>query len=249
MTSSEHKVRLDLLLTSRGLARSRSNAQDLVRRGLVLVNSVVARKPAEAVSRDAAVALIEPERYVSRGAYKLRAALDAFGFGAGGRRCLDVGASTGGFTQVLLEGGAAHVTAVDVGRGQLHETLLRDPRVTCLERVDIRALDARQAGAPFDAIVIDVSFISLLKALPAALTLAKPGAWLIALIKPQFEVGCAHVGRSGVVRDEGAIAVAVQRVRDFTAAQPGWRVTGVIASPIRGQSGNREYLLGAVHDA
>ncbi len=249
MTSSEHKVRLDLLLTSRGLARSRSNAQDLVRRGLVLVNSVVARKPAEAVSRDAAVALIEPERYVSRGAYKLRAALDAFGFGAGGRQSLDVGASTGGFTQVLLEGGAAHVTAVDVGRGQLHASLLRDPRVTSLEDVDIRALDARQVGAPFDAVVIDVSFISLVKVLPAALALAGPGAWLVALVKPQFEVGRVQVGRSGVVRDEGAIAAAVERVRDFVAAQLGWRVAGIIPSPIRGQSGNREYLLGAVHDA
>ncbi len=248
MTGSERKVRLDRLLTSRGLARSRSNAQDMVRRGVVLVDNAVARKPAEAVSHDAALALVEPERYVSRAAYKLRAALEAFGFSARGRRCLDIGASTGGFTQVLLEDGAANVAAVDVGHGQLHESLARDPRVMSLEGVDIRRLAATHDVGPFDGVAADVSFISLLKVLPAALPLAANGAWIVALIKPQFEVGRAHVGKGGVVRDEAAVNAAVARIRDFLAEQPCWRVVGVIPSPIRGQSGNREYLLGAVHD-
>jgi 23S rRNA (cytidine1920-2'-O)/16S rRNA (cytidine1409-2'-O)-methyltransferase len=184
--------------------------------------------------------------HVSRGALKLMAALEHFRFSALGVVALDVGASTGGFTQVLLERGAARVFAVDVGHGQLHARLAEDPRVVSLERCDARSLDRTRIPEPVGAIVADVSFISLTKALPAALALAAEPAWLVALVKPQFEAGRAAVGRGGIVRDAAARARAIALVQDWVAAQAGWQVAGVIPSPIAGGSGNEEFLLGAV---
>ncbi len=185
---------------------------------------------------------------VSRGGAKLAAALDAFGLDPRHRVALDVGASTGGFTQVLLKRGAEKVYAVDVGHGQLHARLKDDPRVVSLEGCDARSLERATIPEAIAAIVADVSFISLLKALPAALALAMPGAWLVALIKPQFEVGRARIGKRGIVRDASARDAAVEDVSTWLAAQSGWRVVGVIPSPLRGGSGNEEFLLGACKD-
>ena len=190
----------------------------------------------------------ENNRYVSRGAVKLVHALERFGFSAAGRIALDIGASTGGFTQVLLETGAVRVYAIEVGHGQLHDSLLADPRVTLLEKTDARRLDRVLIPDTIEAIVADVSFISLTQALPAALGLAASGAWLAALIKPQFEAGRAAVGRGGIVRTASGREAAVERVSAFIAGTPGWREIGVIASPITGGDGNEEFLIGAVHD-
>jgi 23S rRNA (cytidine1920-2'-O)/16S rRNA (cytidine1409-2'-O)-methyltransferase len=243
---SYKKTRLDTLLVDSGLAASRARAADLVRRGAVRIGGEVAAKPGQLVAPDAALS-VSPGAgaWVSRGGLKLEAALDAFGLEPGGRVALDVGASTGGFTEVLLARGAARVYAVDVGREQLHEKLAVDPRVVPLEATDARTLDSKLIPEPVSAIVADVSFISLTLVLPAALALAAPGAWLVALIKPQFEAGREAVGKGGVVRSEEDRQRAVARVRDFVAGQPGWTVLGVMPSPIEGGSGNREFLLAA----
>ncbi len=190
-----------------------------------------------------------PALYVSRGGLKLEAALDAFGFDPKGRVALDVGASTGGFTDVLIARGAAKVYAVDVGRGQLHAKLRVNPRVVALEGTDARALDRPVIREEVTAIVADVSFISLTLALPAALRLAAPGAWLVALVKPQFEAGREAVGKGGIVRSEADRQKAVAKVRTFIEGEAGWTVVGEIASPIRGGSGNEEFLIGARHGA
>jgi 23S rRNA (cytidine1920-2'-O)/16S rRNA (cytidine1409-2'-O)-methyltransferase len=241
--------RLDKALVAKGLAETRSRARDLILRGQVRVAGEVATRPSAHVDTDAAVEVAAgAAAQVSRGAVKLAAALDAFGFDAAGTVALDVGASTGGFTQVLLERGAARVYAVDVGRGQLHERLRSDPRVVVLEETDARDLDRALVPEPVGAIVADVSFVSLLKVLPGALALAGAETWLVALVKPQFEVGPAGVGRGGIVRDAALRQEAVARVADWIAAEPGWRLVGAIPSPIRGGSGNEEFLLGAVRD-
>jgi len=239
-------MRLDIRMVERRLVTSRARAQDLIRRGLVEVGGMVERRPGTRIAAAAEVVLSgAAEAHVSRGALKLIAALDQFGFSADGVVALDIGASTGGFTQVLLARGAARVYAVDVGHGQLHARLAGDPRVVSLEDCDARRLDRTLVPEPVGAIVADVSFISLSKALPVPLTLAGPGAWLVALIKPQFEAGRAAVGKRGIVRDAAARQRAVQLVRDWIAGQPDWRVLDVIASPIAGGSGNEEFLLGA----
>ncbi len=240
------RQRLDLALVERGLAPTRSQARDLVRRGCVRVGGVVAIKASAGIAEDAAIEVEEgAQPYVSRGGLKLAAALEAFGFSAGGVIALDVGAATGGFTHVLIEAGAKRVYAVDVGSGQLHPSLAADARVTSLESCDARALDNSMIPDLVGAIVADVSFISLTQALPAAMGLAAPGAWLAALVKPQFEVGRDHIGKGGIVRDEAARERAVAKVRDWIDAQPGWTVTGIIASPIAGGAGNQEFLIGA----
>ena len=243
------KTRLDTLLVDCGLAATRARAADLVRRGAVRVGGVVAAKPGQLVARDAVLA-IRPgaAAYVSRGGLKLEAALDAFGLDAKGRVALDIGASTGGFTDVLLRRGATKVYAVDVGRGQLHARLGADERVVALEATDARTLDRSVIPEPVSAIVADVSFISLTQALPAALALAISGAWFVALIKPQFEAGRGAVGKGGVVRKDEDRQRAVDRVRDFVASHPGWTLLGVIPSPIEGGSGNREFLLAARYE-
>ncbi len=199
-------------MVERGLFESRAKAQAAIEAGLVRANDVAVRKASEEIPIDAALDARAPHPYVSRGGVKLAAALDRFGFDPKDRVCLDVGASTGGFTQVLLERGAAKVYAVDVGRGQLHELLRKRPEIVSLEETDIRDLSPARLDAPPDLVTVDVSFISLKLVLPTALALAKPPAQLVALIKPQFEAGRAAL-KKGVVRDDGRAASGVRRYR------------------------------------
>jgi 23S rRNA (cytidine1920-2'-O)/16S rRNA (cytidine1409-2'-O)-methyltransferase len=210
----------------------------------VRVAGQVATKAATAVEPGAALLVDEgaAEQWVSRGAHKLLGALDAFGYDPSGVRALDAGASTGGFTEVLLRRGAAHVVAVDVGYGLLAWSLRTDPRVTVVERVNARNLTPEQVGAPVDLVVADLSFIPLGLVLPALLSCARPGADLLPMVKPQFEVGRENLPTGGVVRDPAARAAAVQRVAD-QAWQLGLGVRGVVASPLPGPSGNVEYFL------
>jgi len=243
--ASYKKRRIDQRLVEEGLAPSRARAADLVRRGCVTVAGLPASKPGALVADEAPLAVsAEENEYVSRGGLKLQAALEAFGLSPEGLVALDVGASTGGFTEVLLAGGAAKVYAVDVGREQLHATLRADPRVVSLEATDSRRIDETLIAEPVAAIVADVSFISLTQALPAALKRAGENGWLVALIKPQFEAGREAVGKGGIVRDEKDRERAIARVRGFLEAE-GWRILGVIQSPITGGSGNVEFLIGA----
>jgi 23S rRNA (cytidine1920-2'-O)/16S rRNA (cytidine1409-2'-O)-methyltransferase len=243
------KTRLDKLLVDSGLAATRSRAADLVRRGAVSVAGVQALKPGALVRADAAL-VVSPRAspYVSRGGLKLAAALNAFGFEAEGRVALDLGASTGGFTDVLLNRGAAKVYAVDVGRDQFHASLRADPRVVVLEATDARSLDASLVKELIGAIVVDVSFISLTLVLPPAFRLAALDAWLVALVKPQFEAGRAAVGKGGVVRDAAKRKEAVAKIRQFIEEE-GWTVISEIVSPISGRGGNEEFLIGARHGA
>jgi 23S rRNA (cytidine1920-2'-O)/16S rRNA (cytidine1409-2'-O)-methyltransferase len=240
-------LRLDVVLVKRGLVASRARALDLIRQGRVRVAGHVVAKAAAGVAAADHVEVVGDHPYVSRGAVKLAAALDHFGFPVAGVIALDIGASTGGFTEVLIERGAARVYAVDVGHGQLHQRLGEASAVVSLEGLDARRLDRRAVPDPIGAIVCDVSFISLKKALPAALALAGPAAWLVALIKPQFEAGRAAVGKGGIVRDPAARQAAVAGVRAWLGDEAGWQVVGVMASPIAGRSGNQEFLIGALH--
>lgn len=240
------RQRLDIALTIRGLVRSRAEARRAIEAGLVTVDGQVASKPSEPVGDDDAIVLAGPVHpYVSRGGLKLAHALDHFGIEVSGRLALDVGASTGGFTDVLLRRGARRVYAVDVGHGQLDLSLRGDPRVVSLERLNVREIGATHVPEPVDMIVCDVSFIGLRVALPAALALAMSGADLVALIKPQFEVGPAGVGKGGIVRDEALRQAACEAIREWLGAQPGWTVRGVVDSPIEGGDGNREFLIAA----
>lgn len=243
-------VRLDSRLVAEGLAPTRSRARDLILRGFVRVDGEVCDRPGRDCPSSAAIELTNgAPRFVSRGAEKLVVALDSFAFDPRGLVALDIGASTGGFTEVLLQRGSRRVYAVDVGSAQLHPTLSADDRVVSLERTDARSLTADAFDEPIGAIVADVSFISLTKALGPALALAANPCWRVALIKPQFEVGPDLVGSGGVVRDATARDATVDAVRRWIAEQAGWRVAGVMPSPILGGSGNVEYLLGAVRDA
>lgn len=243
------KRRLDETLVLRGLAPSRARARDMVKRGTVSIDGKPEIKPARMVEAEQAVAVADPaSRYVSRSALKLAAALDAFKFDPTGLSALDIGASTGGFTQVLLERGAVHVVAIDVGHGELDSTLTEDPRVTPIEGLNARHLNRTHLGTcKIGALVADVSFISLKLALPRALNLAEPRAWGVFLVKPQFEVGRKTLGKGGVVRD----ATVARRTADDIAAwlkdEQRWSVAGIIPSPIAGGSGNREFLIGARH--
>lgn len=202
-------------------------------------------KPGTMVPADLPLTVRGDEGYVSRGAHKLVAGLDAFGIDPEGLVCLDVGASTGGFTDVLLRRGAARVYAVDVGYGQLDARLRGDPRVVVLERVNARHLGAGQVPEPVGLVVCDASFISLRLVLPAPLALTAPGAALVALIKPQFEVGKGQVGKGGVVRDPALHEAVCADIRGWLEGLPGWEVLGVVPSPILGPAGNREFLIGA----
>jgi 23S rRNA (cytidine1920-2'-O)/16S rRNA (cytidine1409-2'-O)-methyltransferase len=239
------RLRLDTELVRRGLARSRDQAADLIAAGRVAVAGQTAVKAASQVGVDAPITIRqvsdEPE-YVSRGGHKLAGALTAFGeLVVAGRRCLDAGASSGGFTDVLLRAGAAHVVAVDVGYGQLAWSLQTDARVTVLDRVNIRNLSPDQVAPPPDLVVADLSFISLTLVLPALVRCAAPGADFVLMVKPQFEVGKDQIG-GGVVRDPGLRAAAVTTVAD-AAADLALGVAGVTASPLPGPSGNVEYFL------
>ncbi|MCI5076709.1 TlyA family RNA methyltransferase [Oricola sp.] len=241
---SSPRVRLDQLLVETGAFASRSRARDAILRGTVRVGGAAIAKPGQMVSPDAAIELDDPAQlYVSRAALKLKAALDRFDLTLEGRIALDVGASTGGFTQVLLEGGAAHVTAIDVGHGQMAATVAADPRVTSIEGLNARDLTlAHLDGRRPDFVVSDVSFISLKLALPPALDLAAPGALAVLLVKPQFEVGRAKIGKGGLVTAEDA-AECAEDLASWLAALPGWQVTGLCSSPIAGGDGNGEFLL------
>lgn len=244
------KQRLDESVVARGLAASRSRARDLILRGLVLVDGEIQLKPAAMVGDQVKIAVqSDAAGYVSRGAEKLIAALDHFGFEAAGKIALDIGASTGGFTEVLLRRGAEKVYAVDVGHGQLHERLRGEPRIVALENLDARMLDASVVPDPVSALVADVSFISVTKVLSRPMALTMPGAWLVVLIKPQFEAGPLRVGKGGIVRQETVHQDVAEGVKDWVTRQQGWRVMGVIPSPVLGGSGNREFLLGAVRNA
>jgi 23S rRNA (cytidine1920-2'-O)/16S rRNA (cytidine1409-2'-O)-methyltransferase len=242
-------MRLDQTLVARGLVPSRARAQDLIRRGFVRVAGAVCDKPAFEI-KDAVEIEVSAQAptYVSRGAEKLAAALEHFAFDPDGAIALDIGASTGGFTEVLLEHGARRVYAVDVGSAQLHPRLKGDPRIVALENCDARTLSRAIVPDAVDAIVVDVSFISVTKALGAVLPLASPGAWMIVLVKPQFEAGREHVGGGGIVRDEAARHRALETVKSWLSAQPKWKLVGDMQSPILGGSGNVEYLIGARFD-
>jgi 23S rRNA (cytidine1920-2'-O)/16S rRNA (cytidine1409-2'-O)-methyltransferase len=240
------KLRLDRLLVERGLAESRTRAQALVLAGKVYCGDRRLDKPGLNLAADASLMLKGADHpWVSRGGVKLAHALDHFAIDPAGRVCLDVGASTGGFTDVLVSGGAARVYAVDVGRGQLAWKLRNDPRVVVLERTNARRLDARQVPEPVDFVVCDASFIGLATILPAPLALAAPGAVLVALVKPQFEVGKGRVAKGGVVRDPALHREVCQDIEAWLAAQPGWRVLGLTESPLTGPAGNKEFLIAA----
>lgn len=244
------RERVDRLLLARGLTESRSRAQALIAAGLVESGGRVIAKPGELLPPDAPLAVTGRDHpWVSRGGVKLAHALDHFGIDPAGLVCLDLGASTGGFTEVLLSRGAARVYAIDVGRAQLHPELRADPRVLSLEGVNGRYLTAEQVPEAVALLVCDASFISLTLLLPAPLTLVPPGGRLIALVKPQFEVGAGRVGKGGVVRDPALQAEACDKVRDWLAARPGWAVEGLTESPIAGPDGNREFLLAARREA
>lgn len=239
------KLRLDQLLVERGLVESRSRAQAVLMAGLVYSGERRLDKPGQTVAQDLAIELRgQPHPWVSRGGVKLAHGLTHFGLSPVGLVCLDVGASTGGFTDVLLAGGAARVHAVDVGHGQLAWKLRQDPRVVVREKLNARRLTAADLGEPIQALVCDASFIGLRTLLPAPLALCAPGAWAIALIKPQFEMG-PKLAPGGVVRDPAVHDQACAMIHDWWAALPGWTVLGIEASPITGPEGNREFLLGA----
>ena len=236
-------TRADSALHARGLFESRAKAREAIEAGLVSVDGRIVKKPSEPIAADAHIVARAAYPWVSRGGVKLAHALDQFGVDPHGRFCLDVGASTGGFTDVLLTRGARHVVAVDVGHGQLHARLRGEPRVTSLEGQDARTLTPAHLTEAPSLIVIDASFISLAALLPKVLSLAAPRADLVALIKPQFEAGRAAV-KKGVVRDEKIHAQVCARIEGEIGAL-GWRVSGVVPSPIEGGDGNREFLLHA----
>lgn len=237
--------RLDQLLVDRGLYDSRARARDAIRRGRVKIDGRTAAKAGMSVPADASIAVEDEARgYVSRAALKLVHALDRFALSPAGLSALDLGAAAGGFTQVLLDRGARRVTAIDVGHGQLAPQLTDDPRIALIEGLNARDLRAEHLSEPPDAVVADLSFISLKLALPPALALAKPGAWLVALIKPQFEAGRTALGKGGLVRDPAVHAAVCRDIAGWLDGL-GWRVVGVEPSPITGGSGNREFLIAA----
>ncbi|GBD43225.1 16S/23S rRNA (cytidine-2'-O)-methyltransferase TlyA [bacterium HR40] len=240
------KIRLDQLLVSRGLAENPSRARALLLEGRVFSGDRRLDKGGMLLDPETPLEVRSGPRWVSRGALKLLAALDTFGIDPAGKIAVDIGASTGGFTQVLLERGAARVYAVDVGHGQLDWRLRHDPRVVVLERTNARYLDRSHVPEPVDLLVCDASFISLRTLLPAPLALAAPRATLVALIKPQFEVGKGRVGKGGVVRDPALHAEVCANIRNWLEQEMGWRVLGTMKSPIVGPAGNCEFLTAAI---
>jgi 23S rRNA (cytidine1920-2'-O)/16S rRNA (cytidine1409-2'-O)-methyltransferase len=236
------RVRIDRLLVERGLVESRERAARLILAGEVLVDGERVDKAGALISTEADLEVKGRSPYVSRGGEKLADALDRFGVEPAGRICLDVGASTGGFTDCLLQRGATRVYAVDVGTGQLDARLRRDPRVVVMEQMNARTLDPRLFDERPSLAVVDVSFISLTKVLPAIFGAVASRGEVIALIKPQFEVGREHVGKGGVVRDPALHKAVVERLARFSVLR-GWHVRGVAASPLRGPKGNREFFI------
>jgi len=237
------RARLDIEMARRGLAESRETARRLIMAGRVRVNSRPADKPDLLVTAASNITVVGSDaQYASRGAHKLIAALDAFGIEVAGRHALDVGASTGGFTDVLLKRGAAHVIALDVGYGQIAERLRTNPRVTVLDRTNVRLVEGRTLPYLPDLVTIDTSFISLRIVIPAVLALVAAKAEIIALVKPQFEVGKGKVGKGGIVRDDALRRAALEGVLSF-ARQAGLEIVGSMDSPIEGARGNREFLV------
>ena len=244
-----NKIRLDQALVARGLADSRSKAQALIMAGLVVVGDKRVDKAGTLIADDLPILVKGQDHpWVSRGGLKLAAALEQFNLDPTGAVAVDVGASTGGFTHVLLHHGATQVYAVDVGHGQLAWSIRQDPKVVVLERTNARHLTAEQIPQAPDWVVCDASFIGLQTVLPAALELAKSGAVLVALIKPQFEVGKGRVGKGGVVRDPALHEEVCRQIEDWLNALPQWRVVGLCDSPITGPDGNREFLIVARKD-
>jgi 23S rRNA (cytidine1920-2'-O)/16S rRNA (cytidine1409-2'-O)-methyltransferase len=240
------KQRADQLLVDRGLAESRSRAQALILAGKVFAGERRIEKPGQALPADLPLDVRGQDHpWVSRGGLKLEHALRHFDLSPAGRVCLDIGASTGGFTDVLLAHGAAKVHAVDVGHGQLAWSLRNDARVAVHEKTNARYISTTTIADPIEALVCDASFIGLATALPAPLSLCVPGAWAVALIKPQFEAGPEAVGRKGVVRDSAVHQAVRERVRAWWSGLPGWRVLGMTESPITGPEGNKEFLIAA----
>jgi len=240
----DRSARADVFLVTHGYASSRAEAQAAIHAGNVEADGQTVLKAAQRLHEGMNIRYEASHPYVSRGGVKLAAALDRFGLSADGRVCLDVGASTGGFTQVLLERGATRVYAVDVGHNQLHPKIAGDPRVKRLEGLNARDLTAVRIPEPPRAITADVRFISLKLALPPALHLAAQDAWAVLLVKPQFEVGPRGVGRRGVVKDEALREAALAEVTSWVKGQ-GWQVLGAMDSPIEGGDGNKEYLIAA----
>jgi 23S rRNA (cytidine1920-2'-O)/16S rRNA (cytidine1409-2'-O)-methyltransferase len=240
------KERVDKLLVDRGLVETRAKAQALILAGLVYSDTRRIAKAGDQIPLEAPLVLKGQDHpWVSRGGLKLAKGIDHFGLSVVGGIAADIGASTGGFTDVLLHHGAAKVYAVDVGHGQLAWKLRQDTRVVVLEKTNARHLTSSEIPDPLDIVVCDASFIGLETVLPASLALAKPGAWAIALIKPQFEVGPGQVGKGGVVRDSAQHAEVCARIENWFGQQPGWTVLGIVESPITGPEGNKEFLIAA----
>lgn len=241
------KLRVDSLLMARGLTHSRERACELIAEGAVLVNGVAVAKPSKLLARDCEVTLTSAGNpWVSRAGLKLAGGLEMFSMiDISGRHAVDIGASTGGFTEVLLAHNVAHVLAVDVGSGQLAAKVATDPRVTVMDKTNARYLNAGMLAIPIDLIVCDASFISLKKLLPAVMSLANSGAYILALIKPQFEVGRGMVGKGGVVRDSAMHDAVVADIEHWLINRMKWQHIGTVASPIRGNDGNKEFLLAA----
>ena len=236
------KQRLDHLLVARGLCGSREQGKRLILAGEVLVNDEPVTKAGQLITDDAAIRVKQPPKFVSRGGFKLEGALDHFNIGVEDRVCLDVGASTGGFTDCLLQRGAQKVFAFDVGTNQLVWKLRSDPRVIARENFNVRHMQPSDVGEEVDLIVADVSFISLTLVLPPAFSVLKPGGEAVVLIKPQFELSREEVGRGGIVREPSLHTKACRKIEEFVDAQPGWQWRGRVESTIQGTDGNREFL-------
>jgi 23S rRNA (cytidine1920-2'-O)/16S rRNA (cytidine1409-2'-O)-methyltransferase len=244
MSEQQNTQRLDQLLVSLGLFASRSRARDAVQRGTVKVDGKVVTKPSLTFAETVDIAIDDPAQdYVSRAALKLVAGLDHFKLDPSGRQCVDIGASTGGFTEVLLQRGAAHVTAIDVGHGQIHPRVEGDPRVTSIEGLNARNLETDDVAHPIEFIVSDVSFISLKLALAPTLEIAEPGAHCVLLVKPQFEAGRDAIAKSGLLKDPSTAADVAAELERWLREDMGWQTLGLIPSPIEGGDGNQEFLL------
>lgn len=241
-------MRLDQFLVAKGHYETRARASDAIGRGVVLINGKAAKKSGQKIDNDAEITINDPaSAYVSRAALKLKAGLEHFKFDANNKTALDIGSSTGGFTQVLLEHGAKHVIGIDVGTDQMHKTILSDNRVTQIDGLNARDLKASHlSGRNIEAVVSDVSFISLKLAQPPALMLAEPRAFAILLVKPQFEAGREAIGKGGLLKDPTTGPVIAEDLLKWLDSQPGWSATEFIASPIAGGDGNQEYLIGGV---
>ncbi|OAP49745.1 TlyA family RNA methyltransferase [Sinorhizobium americanum] len=245
MSNETPMIRLDQLLLNKGLVASRARARDAIQRGTVKVDGRTVTKPAASFGESAAITIDDPaQAYVSRAALKLVAALDHFGVDPAGQACLDIGASTGGFTEVLLKRGAAHVVSVDVGHGQMHPRIAEDPRVTNIEGLNARAMTADDIGnRAITFIASDVSFISLKLALPPALSLAEPGANCILLVKPQFEAGRDAISKAGLLKDPESAPTVAAELERWLVEDMAWQSLGLVPSPIAGGDGNKEFLL------